>query len=94
MFQNSGKIHEIKGIGNQPPKNIITNKLDITITCKYSPKNKNAKVIEEYSTLNPDTNSDSASAKSKGVRLVSASIKIKKNKNNGKHGKINHIKFC
>jgi len=76
MFQNSGKIHEIKGIGNQPPKNIITNKLDITITCKYSPKNKNAKVIEEYSTLNPDTNSDSASAKSIGALYVSASVQM------------------
>jgi hypothetical protein len=74
-YQNKpGVISEIgiivskKGIGSQPPKKIKTNKFDITITCKYSPRNKNAKVIEEYSTLNPDTNSDSASAKSKGAR--------------------------
>jgi hypothetical protein len=33
-----------------------------------------AKVPDLYSVLNPETNSDSPSAKSKGVRLVSASI--------------------
>jgi len=63
-----GIIVANSGIGNQPPKKIKTNKFDITITCKYSPRNKNAKVMEEYSTLNPETNSDSASAKSKGAR--------------------------
>lgn len=62
------KIAEKNGIGSQPPRKIITNKFDITITCKYSPKNKKAKVIEEYSTLKPETNSDSASAKSNGAR--------------------------
>jgi hypothetical protein len=56
------------GIGSQPPKNIITNRFDITITCKYSPRNKKAKVIEEYSTLKPETSSDSASARSNGAR--------------------------
>jgi acetylornithine deacetylase/succinyl-diaminopimelate desuccinylase-like protein len=55
-----GNISAMKGKGSQPPKNIITNRFDITITCRYSPKNRNAKVIEEYSTLNPDTSSDSA----------------------------------
>ncbi len=37
-----------------------------------------------YSTLKPDTNSDSASGKSKGALLVSAKIDIKNIKNNGK----------
>ena len=43
------------------------------IILAYSIKKINTKPIEEYSTLNPDTSSDSPSAKSKGVRLVSAS---------------------
>lgn len=36
----------------------------------------NAKPTAPYSMLNPDTNSDSPSAKSKGVRLVSARQEI------------------
>ena len=35
-----------------------------------------AKVVPLYSTLNPDTNSDSPSAKSKGARLVSAKVEV------------------
>jgi len=50
----------------------MTTKLDIKIILVYSPINKSAKRAEPYSTLNPDTNSDSPSAKSKGLRLVSA----------------------
>lgn len=38
----------------------------------YSAKNSNANPADEYSTLKPDTSSDSPSEKSKGVRLVSA----------------------
>jgi len=40
----------------------------------YSPIKIMAKVPDLYSVLNPDTSSDSPSAKSKGVRLVSANI--------------------
>ena len=36
-----------------------------------------------YSVLNPDTSSDSPSARSNGVRLVSASIVVNHNKNTG-----------
>lgn len=38
----------------------------------YSARNSIAKPPEPYSTLNPETSSDSPSAKSKGERLVSA----------------------
>lgn len=38
----------------------------------YSAKNNNIKDFLLYSILNPDTNSDSPSEKSNGVRLVSA----------------------
>lgn len=38
----------------------------------YSARKINANHPPMYSTLNPDTNSDSPSAKSKGLRFVSA----------------------
>jgi hypothetical protein len=70
---------------------MITNRFDITITCRYSPKNKKAKVIEEYSTLKPETNSDSASAKSKGALYVSAKVQINQIIANGPLININQI---
>lgn len=48
----------------------------IKIILAYSAINKIANPPEEYSILNPDTNSDSPSAKSKGDRFVSASLLI------------------
>jgi hypothetical protein len=44
----------------------------------YSPKKKNTNKVAECSVKNPATNSDSASCRSKGVRLVSANTDIKK----------------
>jgi hypothetical protein len=61
-----------KGKDNQPPKNNKTNKRDIKIILEYSAKKNKAKAIPEYSTLKPETNSDSPSVKSKGVLFVSA----------------------
>jgi hypothetical protein len=83
QLTNNGNKLEIKGKGNHPPKKIITNRFDITITCKYSPKNRNAKVIDEYSTLKPETSSDSASAKSNGALYVSAKVQINQISANG-----------
>jgi hypothetical protein len=42
-----------------------------------------------YSILNPETNSDSPSTKSKGVRLVSAKQETNHTKDNGNVKKIN-----
>jgi len=42
----------------------------------YSPIKQPEKEKPEYSVLNPDTNSDSPSEKSKGLRFDSASIQI------------------
>jgi hypothetical protein len=62
-----------KGRGeSQPPKKRSTNKIDMKIIWAYSARKKLAKVIAEYSTLKPETNSDSPSVRSKGERLVSA----------------------
>ena len=43
-----------------------------------------------YSTLNPETSPDSPSAKSKGVRLVSAKQEINQINDKGREKKINH----
>ena len=42
----------------------------------YSARKKRAKGPAAYSTLNPETSSDSPSVKSKGARLVSARVEI------------------
>lgn len=59
-------------IGNHPPKNNNTVNTDINIMWVYSAKKNIANVIAEYSTLYPDTSSDSPSGKSNGILAVSA----------------------
>ena len=49
----------------------------------YSARKKEAKRRDEYSTLKPETSSASASGRSKGVLLVSASATITKITANG-----------
>jgi hypothetical protein len=78
---------------NQPPKNMITVKTLINIMEPYSARKNNANPIAAYSTLNPETNSDSASGKSKGARFVSAKIETNHIKNMGKNGITKKIKF-
>jgi hypothetical protein len=68
--------------------NILINKI-----LAYSAKKIKANPPLLYSTLNPETSSDSPSAKSKGVRLVSAKQEANQTKAKGKLKKINHIKF-
>jgi hypothetical protein len=55
---------ELNPIKSQPPKKKITNNEDISKIFPYSPKKNIAKIIDEYSTLYPATNSASASGKS------------------------------
>jgi len=74
------------GTVNHPPTNIITVNALISIIDPYSAKKNKAKPILAYSTLKPETSSDSASGKSKGARFVSANIDIKNIKNKGKKG--------
>jgi hypothetical protein len=75
--------------GNQPPQNNTTLIADINSMLLYSPKKNIAKIIEEYSTLYPATNSASASGKSKGARFVSANIETKKINAQGSNGAAN-----
>jgi len=57
-------------------KNIILKIILIKIILAYSAIKIKANPTLPYSILNPETNSDSPSAKSKGVRLVSATQEI------------------
>ena len=60
----------------------------------YSAKKKNTKTTAACSVINPLTNSDSASAKSNGGRLVSAIDPIKNIINIGNNGNINQTALC
>jgi len=55
----------------------------------YSAKKKNTKITAACSVINPLTSSDSASARSKGALLVSATDPIKNIKSIGNKGNIN-----
>lgn len=77
-----------------PPKNRIAVNVDINTILQYSARKKNTKIIPECSVKNPATNSDSASGKSKGVRLVSAKAEIKNIINNGNSGTTNQTLCC
>jgi len=90
ICNQNAPIKGISKIGNHPPKNKIEYNVDINRIFPYSPKKKKAKIIEEYSKLYPATISASASGKSKGALLVSATIEIKKIIAIGNSGKINH----
>jgi hypothetical protein len=57
----------------------------------YSARKKNTKITAECSVIKPLTNSDSASAKSKGARFVSAIDPIKNTIKTGNNGIIYHI---
>src|ERR1700730_13469528 len=59
--------------GSQPPTNRNPPIAHIVVPATYSPSMNNRYGVEPYSTMKPATSSDSASTRSKGGRLVSAS---------------------
>ena len=67
--------------------------MQISTILAYSAKKKKTKITAACSVINPLTNSDSASAKSKGALLVSATEPIKNMINTGNKGSIYHIHF-
>lgn len=60
----------------------------------YSARKNRAKGPAAYSTLNPDTSSDSPSVKSNGARLVSASVEIYHIVISGQEENIKYIGSC
>src|SRR5581483_2167846 len=79
------KMRRLNG-ASQPPRNRIVTTPDIMIMFMYSPRKNRAKDMDEYSVMKPATSSDSASGRSNGWRLVSASTDVKKMMNIGKCG--------
>jgi len=82
-----GKINSLRVF----PRNKIVLSSFINIILAYSPIKNRANGAPAYSTLYPDTSSDSPSARSKGVRFVSAKDETIHVIKRGKHGITNHI---
>jgi hypothetical protein len=68
--------------------------IQINTILAYSAKKKKTNITAACSVINPLTNSDSASAKSKGALFVSATDPIKKIMNIGNKGIANQIALC
>src|SRR6266849_10104900 len=66
---------------SQPPKNRIVARHETVTMLAYSPRKNIANLKLAYSVWNPATNSDSASGRSNGRRLVSAMAAVKKQRN-------------
>src|SRR5688572_21833664 len=64
-------------VDNNPPKNRMDVMAHISTMERYSPRKNSRNGVEEYSTKKPATSSLSASTRSKGGRLVSASAETK-----------------
>src|ERR1044071_10135842 len=72
--------------GSQPPRNRMVAIAHMVPIATYSPSINIMYGVEPYSTMKPATSSDSASTRSNGGRLVSASAETKKNTNIGRSG--------
>src|SRR5262249_48979336 len=82
------------GIGNggsQPPRNRIVANAPMVAMAVYSPGKKKRNSVAAKSTTQPATSSDSASTRSKGGRLVSASAETKNTMNIGNSGSQNQL---
>src|SRR3954464_13732563 len=72
--------------GSQPPRNRIVAIAHIVAIATYSPSMNRRYGDEPYSTMKPATSSDSASTRSNGGRLVSASAEMKNTPHIGNSG--------
>src|SRR5262245_25997635 len=77
--------------GSQPPRNRIVAIAHMVAIAMYSPRKNSRNGVAEYSTAKPATSSDSASTRSNGGRLVSASAETKNTTNMGKSGSQNQL---
>lgn len=80
--------------GLLPPRNKSTLNAFINIIFLYSAMKNRANGPPAYSTLYPDTSSDSPSVRSNGARLVSANEDMNHIKDSGTIGSKNHIDSC
>lgn len=61
---------------NEAPKKRVADRVFIRRILAYSARKNSAKGPPAYSTLKPETSSDSPSVRSKGARLVSARVEM------------------
>src|SRR3569833_2493965 len=81
------QVNGANGIGDsQPPRNRIAPIAHIVAMATYSPSMNIMYGVEPYSPMKPATSSDSASTRSNGGRLVSASAVTKMTTNIGRSG--------
>ena len=91
-FKHKNKSNENMSTKDPPKKRQPVSKL-ISKMLAYSAIKIKAKPPAPYSTLNPDTNSDSPSAKPKGARFVSAIQETSQTRPIGKRMKLNQTNF-
>lgn len=78
----------------EAPRNKMVESVFINRILAYSARKNKAKGPPAYSTLNPETSSDSPSVRSNGVRFVSASVETYHIAAKGQAGKISQILSC
>lgn len=76
------------------PKKRIAESAFINKMLAYSAKKNSAKGPAAYSTLKPETSSDSPSVRSKGERLVSARVETNHIKAKGQVEKMSQVVSC
>ena len=76
------------------PKNITADKVFMSKMLAYSARKNSAKGPPAYSTLKPETSSDSPSVRSKGARLVSARVETNHIIARGHVGRISQMPSC
>lgn len=81
-------------VGYNVPRKIIVVRAFIIIIFMYSAMKKRANGPAAYSILKPDTSSDSPSVRSKGARLVSASVEVNHIMARGHDGRRSQIYSC
>src|ERR1700760_4462108 len=87
MIPNGAQLSGHTSIGDvQPPRNRIVASAHIVVIATYSPSMNSRYGVEPYSTMKPATSSDSASTRSNGGRLVSASAETQNTTNIGNSG--------
>src|ERR1700758_4102657 len=77
--------------GSHPPRNMMGAMAHMVPIATYSPSMNIIYGVEPYSTMKPATSSDSASTRSNGGRLVSASAEMKNTMYMGNSGSQNQF---
>lgn len=75
----------------EAPRNRVAESVFMSRILAYSARKKRANGPPAYSTLKPDTNSDSPSVRSNGARFVSARVEMYHIAARGQAGKINQM---